>query len=67
MDTSHFKFFNFKNNFFLKKFKKNKILKFFTYDTKHIKKVLFKIQNFKKPTKYKKKGFFIKLSYYKGF
>ena len=54
MDTSHFKSFKFQNNFFLKKFKKNKNLSFFTFNIKHIKKTLLTIQKFKKPTKYSK-------------
>lgn len=66
MDTSHFKSFKFQNNFFLKKFKKNKNLSFFTFNIKHIKKTLLTIQKFKKPTKYKKKGFFLKINYYRG-
>lgn len=59
MDTSHFKYLNFKNNFFLKKLKKNKILFFYSFDIKYIKFDLLKIQFFKKPTKYKKKGLFL--------
>lgn len=61
MDTSHFKSLNFKNNFYLKKFKKNKLLFFYSFDLKHIKYNLLRIQFFKKPTKYKKKGLFLKL------
>ena len=63
MDTSHFKHLKFKDVFFLKKFKKNKLLFFYSFDLKFIKSNLLKIQSFKKPTKYKKKGLFLKKMY----
>lgn len=59
MDTSHFKSFIFNKNFFLKKTSKNKKLYFFTYNSQFIKYSLLTIQKLKKPTKYKKKGFFL--------
>jgi ribosomal protein L6P/L9E len=63
MDTSHFKYLKFSDMFFLKKFKKNKRLIFYSFDLSSIKYNLLKIQKFKKPTKYKKKGLFLKNLY----
>jgi len=59
MDTSHFHFFLFLKNFFLKKLSKNKKLYFFSYNLGYLKYSLIKIQKMKKPSKYKKKGFFL--------
>jgi hypothetical protein len=63
MDTSHFKYLKFKEMFFLKKFRKNKRLLFYSFDLSYLKYTLLKIQKFKKPTKYKKKGLFLKKLY----
>ena len=59
MDISHFKYLIFKDNFYLKKFKKNKKLYFFSFEMEYLNYYLLKIKNFKEPTKYKKKGFFL--------
>lgn len=59
MDLSHFKYLFLKYSFFLKKLKKNKKLFFYSYNIKFIKCNLLSIEYFKKPTKYKKKGFFL--------
>lgn len=63
MDISHFKFLRFKGVLFLKKLKKNKLLYFYSFDLSLLKYSLLNIQNLKKPTKYKKKGLFLKKIY----
>jgi len=60
MDISHFKFLKFDNNFFLKKLKRKKTFFFYTFEDERMNSSLIKIKNFKYPTKYKKKGIFLK-------